>query len=170
MTLNSQYKIINHPYRSRRSAEAGPQSLGNPSSVCCLLYSLSCLQSSAPRPNRLFSPLCQRIMTSIMQNKPNCRNDKTNATSCAPKIYINMSLRSAPKNKPNQTQFPRPKVAPPAKRQQRTWNTASSPGIIPKITLIALHKPSFTGPIWKKLSAAKSRKRSLKLWHNVLTS
>ena len=49
---------------------------------------------------------------SIMQNKPNCRNDKTNATSCAPKIYINMSLRSAPKNKPNQTQFPRPKVAP----------------------------------------------------------
>jgi hypothetical protein len=46
----------------------------------------------------------------------------------------------------NQTQSNpifRPKVAPPAKRQQRTWNTASLPGIIPKIILIALHRPSF---------------------------
>ncbi len=40
---------------------------------------------------------------SIAQNKPNPQNHKTNATSYATKIYTDIPLRYAQKNKPNQT-------------------------------------------------------------------
>ena len=45
------------------------------------------------------------------QNKANSPNPKTNATSYGTQIYSNTPVRSAPKNKPNQTQSapPRPK-------------------------------------------------------------
>jgi hypothetical protein len=39
-----------------------------------------------------------------MQNKPNSHSDKTNTTSFPPKIYTNIPLRAAPKNKPKQSQ------------------------------------------------------------------
>jgi hypothetical protein len=45
-----------------------------------------------------------------MQNKPNFRSTKANTTSFPPKIYTNIPLRAAPKNKANQTQFQNGKI------------------------------------------------------------
>ena len=51
-------------------------------------------------------PSLPRIHESITQNKPNFRSAKTNTTSFPPKIYTNIPLRPAPKNKPKQSQSP----------------------------------------------------------------
>jgi len=72
-------------------------------------------KSTAPRTNRLSSPACQRIMTSIMQNKPNLLDTQMNVTSFLTKYYENVPLRRCGENKPNQTQFQRQKYAPPGK-------------------------------------------------------
>ena len=55
-----------------------------------------------------FVPSCLSGHESIMQNKPNFQIAKIPATSYATGIYTNPPLRPAPKNKPKQTQFPRP--------------------------------------------------------------
>jgi len=51
-----------------------------------------------------FVPSCPCGQQSITQNKPNSQNAEIHATSYATKIYENIPLRSARKNKPNQTQ------------------------------------------------------------------
>jgi len=62
-------------------------------------------KSTAPRTNRLSSPACQPIMTSIMQNKPNLLNAQMNVNKVLTKDYENERLRRLGENKPNQTQF-----------------------------------------------------------------
>jgi len=62
-------------------------------------------KSTGPRTNRLSSLIYQRIMTSIMQNKPNLPDAQMNVTSSITKHYENARLRGREKNKPNQTQL-----------------------------------------------------------------
>ena len=52
-----------------------------------------------------FVPLCLSGHESIMQNKPNFLNDKTNANLFMAKVYENKPPRPTQKNKANQTQF-----------------------------------------------------------------
>jgi len=79
-------------------------SLGNPSSVFCLLSSVFCLLLKPP-----IQPILPGVYDSIMQNKANSLKPATTATSSATKIYNNIALRLAQENKANQTQFrPRP--------------------------------------------------------------
>ena len=67
------------------------------------------LTGTGPRTNCLSSPPCQRIITLIMQNKPNLLDTQMNLSSASTKHYENDRLRTRPKNKPNQTQSqPRP--------------------------------------------------------------
>src|SRR3989304_6980127 len=56
-------------------------------------------------PSLFILPILPQIYGVIMQNKPNFQKVKTAVTSCAVRTYPNIPLRSARKNKPNQTQF-----------------------------------------------------------------
>jgi hypothetical protein len=78
-----------------------------PSPVSCLLSPVSCLLPAPP-----ILPNLPRIHESIMQNKPNSRNDKTNATFFTAKDYENEPPRPTRKNKPNQSQFPCSQTSP----------------------------------------------------------
>ena len=56
------------------------------------------LTGTAPRTNPLSCPACQKIMTSIMQNKPNFHKAKMNENLFAAKGYENKTgLRSSKK-------------------------------------------------------------------------
>ena len=58
-------------------------------------------KSTAPRHKSPILPILPQIHGSIMQNKPNSRNAKTNATAYATKSYTNIPLHPTRKNKPN---------------------------------------------------------------------
>lgn len=74
------------------------------------------------------SGLCLPGRQSIMQNKPNSQNQKITANPLLSKIYTNITLRPARKNKPKQTQFVAAK--PLAKSQIRRGGP--DPGAPPK--------------------------------------
>jgi len=75
-------------------------------------------KSTGPRTNRLSSPVCQRIMTSIMQNKANFRKAQMSANTFSQKDYENELRLLARKNKPNQTQFQMP-TNPSKEREEK---------------------------------------------------
>jgi hypothetical protein len=85
----SDFKLATRPQSPKRPLPCSPVPL---------LYSMV-----SPQP--LY--VCRDFSTNpplSAQNKPNSSKDKTNATSVTPKSYTNIPFRSAPKNKPNQTQ------------------------------------------------------------------
>ena len=75
---------------------------------CALMHSrpLSPVFCLLPKPP--IQPSLPRIHESILQNKPNFLKTKTNATFFAAKVYEDSPPCETRKNKPNQTQFPRP--------------------------------------------------------------
>jgi hypothetical protein len=97
-----------------------PTRSGNPSSGFRLLPSVSCLLSSVfcllPDPPIL--PSFPGLYESIMQNKANFRNDKTNATFFAAKVYQSKPPRP---NSKKQTQSN--PIAPPRRDEIRDTKT-----------------------------------------------
>jgi len=67
---------------------------------------------TGPRTNRLSCPACQRIMTSIMQNKANFRKAQTNSSYFLTKDYENKRDwtpgENKPKTNPNKANFTYP--------------------------------------------------------------
>jgi len=54
-------------------------------------------KSTGPRTNRLSSLICQRIMTSIMQNKPNLLYAQTDLSSVKTTNYEQITMNNANK-------------------------------------------------------------------------
>ena len=98
--INNQSSIINKkttpPLSRRRHDDA--ETIDHPQST-----------TESPKPPSIL-PILPPNKTPSAQNKPNRQNPKTDQTSYTTKSYTNIPPRQDRKNKPNQTQSPRPRT------------------------------------------------------------
>ncbi len=108
------------------------------------------LQYSLRIPDHLFSPMCQEIMPCIMQNKPNSRNDKNNATFFSAKDYENKPPRGDSKKQTQSKPIPRPqpvfslknKASPPKIEFFTLQQTTESPFFAQNHDLLRMSAPT----------------------------
>ncbi len=99
------------------------------------------LTGTGPRTNPPSCPAPQRIMTLVMQNKPNLLDTQMNVSSALTKHYENNRLPTRPKNKPNQTQS-KSRPHPPTKPKSPALPAlpAAERSEIPPLSVVPIYR------------------------------